>query len=499
MTKIELEIHEDVVSAINKFLDIKDSGIELEIPEGSVLFENVVNIKLIKKEAEKKNIVVQFRTTDPVGERIIAMAEDKTVQETVAELMPEKKGLSFPTLPSLGLSTPKLPRIPLGKLPFILGVFLILLGGSGYYALNRMHRAAAKIIVNAQPLTRSITVRVLDNTTTDAETKILRGTTLNVSVEDSLEIETTGEKTVGEKAEGEAIVYNRTTTEKEFKKGTVLVYEDIKYEMKEDVTVPASKPEDVNDPASPMVAGEAIVEIEAVEIGDDSNTDGDKTLEFDDYEKTDYIAKTNDDIEGGKSEKVKIVSSQDILDLEEQLTEKTKGAGRNELNKKVSEKQTLVEGSQNAVVSENTFSHEEGEETDSVSLTQKVSVTGLIYYEEELNNLMDKLSEDIIPDNYTLSEKERTLSVEVLGESTNSTLSSYEADLQVTLKTYVVPKIDPEKVKANMAGKTKEEAQEILGSIRNVKTYEFRVMPDLPFFNKTPTDLGKIEVIVERE
>ena len=95
MTKVELEIHEDVISAINKFSDMKDSGVELMIPEGSVLFENVVNIKLIKREAEKKNIVIQFRTTDPIGENIIAMAEDKTVQETVAELTPKKKGFSL--------------------------------------------------------------------------------------------------------------------------------------------------------------------------------------------------------------------------------------------------------------------------------------------------------------------------------------------------------------------------------------------------------------------
>ena len=44
MTKVELEIYDDTVECINKCINIKDSGLEIEIPVGSVLFENILNL-----------------------------------------------------------------------------------------------------------------------------------------------------------------------------------------------------------------------------------------------------------------------------------------------------------------------------------------------------------------------------------------------------------------------------------------------------------------------
>jgi hypothetical protein len=87
----------------------------------------------------------------------------------------------------------------------------------------------------------------------------------------------------------------------------------------------------------------------------------------------------------------------------------------------------------------------------------------------------------------------------VLGNSTNSVLSSTEADLQVTLKTSVVPIIDKVKIVESMAGKTKSEAQKILGSVKDVKNYEFKVVPNVPLFNKVPKDTGRIELTIENE
>ena len=76
MTKLSLEIHDDVISTIYKIKNINDSGIELEIPEQSVLFDNILNLKLIQKEAGRFGATINFVTHDENGNNLIQMLEE---------------------------------------------------------------------------------------------------------------------------------------------------------------------------------------------------------------------------------------------------------------------------------------------------------------------------------------------------------------------------------------------------------------------------------------
>jgi len=80
MTKLELEVHDDALSAINKIKNLNDSGIELIIPEGSILFDNIISLKLISQAADKNQKVIQFTTTDEIGASLIAMLEEPAGQ-----------------------------------------------------------------------------------------------------------------------------------------------------------------------------------------------------------------------------------------------------------------------------------------------------------------------------------------------------------------------------------------------------------------------------------
>src|SRR5690349_20595754 len=85
MTRIDLEIYDDVVSTLNKIRDINDTGIEVQLPEGSILFENIVNLKLIKKHADKYGITVHFDTSDENGANLISMLEEGTLASSMAD------------------------------------------------------------------------------------------------------------------------------------------------------------------------------------------------------------------------------------------------------------------------------------------------------------------------------------------------------------------------------------------------------------------------------
>jgi len=128
-----------------------------------------------------------------------------------------------------------------------------------------------------------------------------------------------------------------------------------------------------------------------------------------------------------------------------------------------------------------------------------VAAQGLTYFEDDVARLVDKMSDGFIPEGFKLSDKEKEIDTKVLGQTDTSVLNDTEVDLQVTLKTFVVPSIDEEELKNELAGKNVEEAKKVLGSIQNVKTYEFRLTPNIPFLQKVPKNTDKIFVTIERE
>ncbi|MBU1132670.1 hypothetical protein KKG08_00135 [Patescibacteria group bacterium] len=514
MTKIELEIHDNVITTLSKIRDINDSGIDIVIPQGSVLFENILNLKLIEKYAEEREISIQMSTESDVGNNLLSMLNGKGGAETFTTSLPTEEENLAAQIDALETgvvmpSTKKGFRIPKMSLPkfnirksrtFV--VLLPLLIVLGYvFAGLRLPKANIKISVHSQPLTRSITIKVKANTETDSEQKILKGQTLSVSMDGFKEIDTTGEKLVGEKAQGEITVYNKTDTEIELDEGDELSYKgkstDLVYYLKDSVIVPARAPEDSLDPASALIPGEATVEIIASDIGESYNIDGDSNLEFEKYKKSEMEGKSKEDIDGGMSEIVKIVSEEDKTTLSDQLISETTSSAEADIKKQASSKQSVIDGSTQSSVTNESFSYELDNETDKLSLTQSVYAEGLVYSKEELDNLLDGMVEDLIPEGFILSEKDREVNIEVLGNSTSSILSSTEADLQVTLKAQVVPDIKEESLKEQLRGKGSKEVEKILGSVKNVKSYEFKLSPSIPFFQKVPKNVGKINISIE--
>lgn len=169
-----------------------------------------------------------------------------------------------------------------------------------------------------------------------------------------------------------------------------------------------------------------------------------------------------------------------------------------DIKNKLANNQKLVAGSIQTKVLKETFSKNVGDQSDKLSLTQSVSADGLIYMDSELNKFIDEYLKEFVPTGFILSNQNRDVSIEVLGNSTNSVLTSSEADLQVTLKVYVVPDLNEEAIKKELAGKTISEAQNIVSSLRNVSSYKLELSPKVPFFDRVPKDLKRIQITIER-
>jgi hypothetical protein len=509
MVKIELQIHDDVIKTINKIKNINDLGVELSIPKGSILFDNILNLKLIDQQAENMGKSIQFSTDDEAGNTLISMLEgsaetpfqSETTNGGFPGFLPKEKKRIRISFPKLNFRLPKInlpgkPALLFLLIPFIIAVGIYIVVGS------KTPKATAKIVLTSDPFTRSITVKVKLNSQTDQENALLKGTRVESTIQSSGDAETTGEKLIGEKAKGIVKVYNKSTDEITLKKGTELTYEenDKEYEflLDSEISIPSSHQQS-SDPGSPIIPGEKETDVTAGDIGSGYNIDKDKSLQVSKYKKSVLEAKSKEEFEGGKADKVKVVSENDNVNLSKKLLGQSTTNTEIALKSKMISPNKLIPGAVQISIAKESFSHKVGDQTEKITLEQTVIITGLSYSETELNSLLNKLIDKMTPQGYSLSKKDWSVKVEPLGNSTSSMLSANEADLQVTLKTSAIPIINKDEMKNNIANKSPGEAEKILGSVKNVSHYELNVTPALPFFRKVPKDINRIELVVENE
>ncbi|OGC46203.1 hypothetical protein A2V49_04405 [candidate division WWE3 bacterium RBG_19FT_COMBO_34_6] len=511
MTKIEIAIHENVVSVINKLKNCEDSVIDLYVPENAVIFESNLNLKLIRFWSDSLNKVINFNTDDENGQSMLLSLEEKpeTInyddQETEVSLLEENAVTKKMKLPKFKLfSIKKNKAVIFGVL--VSGVLLLLFFLLKHYV--NMPKADIKIIVNSEPLTRSVQIKVKNGESSSSEKKLLKGITVEAIFEDKITMQTTGEKIIGEKAKGKVIISNKTADDKLFKKGTTLIYDEddkeYEYVTLKEVEVPARTEVPDLDPETPadviITWGESDpVEVEAKLIGKKYNLEKDKNLDIKDQKSSEFEAEVKEEIKGGKEETVKVVSQKDIDTIKLTLLENSQENALRALTAAVTGNQKLINGSTKTAVLKETFSNKLDDETDDLTLTQSFIIKGLTYEPKDLNELIDILVKDYVKEGYVLSDRERTINVEVLGNTETAVLSETEADIQVTLKTYIITDISEEKLKSELMGKKVSEAQKIIGGIKNIKTYEIHLNPNIPFMNFVPKDASRINLVIERE
>ncbi|HXK52482.1 hypothetical protein H6802_02655 [Candidatus Nomurabacteria bacterium] len=508
MTKFEIEIHDDLINVLGKLQTINDDGIELIIPEGSVIFENILNLRIIQKELEKSGKTIHFETSDENGKRLIENLENDSsglsseldfTEAEATEINPKTHRKKQRTV-SLALPKFKFSGGTKFKIAGLIGVVTAVIIGSLYLLIWKQHKAIVNLVVEAQPLVKSVQIRVATNSETNTEQKTLKGSQVSTSTVQTASVPTTGEKLVGNQASGTVKIYNKTTNGKTFKKGTVLVYKKddktLKYTLDEEVEVPERTEDILQDP--PLITwGEKEVDVTAEEIGNSYNIDSGESLDFDDFDKDDYTAKSTTKINGGSSETLKIVAQEDIDNLLIEL-EKSDDKTKTELQQKTSTGRKLIPGSISLQTTKDSFSAELGDEAENLELVREATATGLTYSENELEVLLDRLVDDFVPEGFELSTKDKEIKAEVLGATETTTLSSEQADLQVTIKAYVIPKIDEIELRENLAGAPLSKAEEILNAISNVATYSLDVKPNIPLLNSLPHNPENIEITVTK-
>ena len=378
-------------------------------------------------------------------------------------------------------------RLPLVGI-IIISLFLIL-GGALFWFWWFIPKAKITLYVKPQTLEKELKV-TLDSTIqeSDSQQMIIPAKVISDDVKGEEEEETTGTKTVGEKAAGEVMIYNRTSQEKRLVSGTILTGPgELKFTFNEDVRVASESA----GPDYSRIPGKAKVTITAVNIGSEGNLASGTEFAIDKYSSGDLIARNEVALSGGTSREIRVVSKKDQENLVSSLLGKLRTKAVEGLEQKVSSGENLIEQSISEKVLEKNFAAEIGEEKDKFKLILVVNFKALVYQKSDLNSLVNEKIKTIISSGFEFKEEETEVSFK-LDKIIDETKVLFTASFKASLW----PKFDVEQIRSDLKGKNSSLGESYLAGLSNISGYEVVFVPGyLPSKLKTfPHILKNIEI-----
>ena len=447
---------------------------------------------------EKKQTAVDENITPPVNiqkptqeDEIEEIPEEVKYEETANKNLPVKASLLMVSLRN-GLSKIKLGRITgSAKSPrkfalIVVPVALLLLFGYFYFFVRQ-----ATVTVNVGSRQESISENVTfsESDETSAEDNIINAQFLVVSQDGKESIATTGEKETGEKAKGTVTIFNSDTTGKTIPTGTELSSGDLVFLTDKPVTV-ASASGDIFSGTEP---GKADVTVTAETFGTKYNVSDNTKFTI---EGTSSVAAKNDKpFSGGTSKTLKVVSEEDIETLSAKLIKKLEPGARDEILKKAVGGSQVLPNFISVTFSKESYSKDEGDEANEVTLTATVKFEGISYKKDDIKKFATEKFKEQLSDDMTVN------SDNLLVSATSLKKSGGDATGRVTVKAGLIPKINQKELINDIKGKSEKDAQARLLKLPDAENVDIKSTFDfIPFiFDRLPISNGKITIVVNQD
>ena len=320
--------------------------------------------------------------------------------------------------------------------------------------------------------------------TLDPVKAILPGESVDISVEGSKSVPTTGTALIGDPAAGNITIYNKTAQIKTFPKGTILIGpNNLTFSLDEDTTATSSSSREEGENTI-ITPGKADASITAQNIGPDSNLSADSRLSFKQFSEDDYYAKTSG-LSGGTSQEVKAVSQADQDKLLAAITTELINKAQTELQSRQGGDKTLVEVQDQEKLISKKFNHSVNEKADTLVLEAKLEYTALSYNQKDLQLLLNEAVKEKIPENFQVSDSSETeLEPAKLNKDKTATI-------QAAFKAKLLPKLDLEAIKKEIKGHYPAAIQDYLTSLPSFLSADIIIKPNLPSGLKTLPHVAK--------
>lgn len=432
--------------------------------------------ELAKPEEDAGPVRYQQQPLDPQGYAVeLGESDNLVVPPKVHHTIPAQKLIpkfSFPKLPRLNFS-PKKALIAISALVIILVLGFFIAGQT---------LTAAQVVVKANPKTENFdfVAKVITGGAGDIDKGEIPGQIVTGSAQNSQKAVATGNKKTGTSAKGQVKILNWDKQgDKTFAAGTEVITKDgIKFKLDSDVNV-ASR--------SATTPGEAKAAATASVIGPSSNINSGVDLTIVGFDEVFYSGVTDSAFTGGEEKQITVVSKDDVTSLEKSLTNSLTDKAKQDLESKTGGLK-IYDESKIVKITKKQFDKKVDEEATLVNLDMSIDFQGIAFDENNLKDYLAKLTNLKHQDNQealpqTIDIKE----IKVKRDKDTLLLSgSYDAGL--------VPKIDQEKLKGQIAGKNVKQARDIVKAIGDIADVQFIFSPNIPFVDSIPRNKNKITI-----
>ncbi len=466
---VEHEIHQQE-NQVKSFKEpIESKQLEPDIKEDLGFMVGDISAKIEKKDQQ---VDEKF---EPEGEELM-VPESSTISEI--EDFDQELSVSERSNPVLSSnsSQPKksffLKKFIPGKftniafLAGVIGIFLIVLG-----AFIFLPKAEVKIFVEPKIVENNTSVVADPNQkTVNEENKIIPGQVVETSISGTAKEMATGKKQIGDPAKGTIIVRNKTDGGINIPKGTNLsALNGLKFTTDLTASAAASSVNDGTWSKTP-------IPVIAVSVGADGNLPSQTDLTISGYSTDKLIAKAEGNFSGGTSKEVTVVSSDDQKRLLASLASNLRQQAQGKLQEKLPQKKILEEGLSEDIV-KTSFNKNINDQASEFSLNLTANYRGTAFEDKDLKLIVGKLVTTQVPEGFELNLEDTETQAEV---------SKLEKDGKLIFlarfKAKLLPKIDTEKIKSQIKGKSANEAANIIKGMDNVLGSEIKISPSLPAF-----------------
>lgn len=506
-------LHLPKIEILEKNTDIKSlviaSGAQMGITNFSPDFLSqptarpITRSQLVKEEQKHEEAELADESDRPVEENVgfikdkdvLEMDEQQEEGEEVLieketfpakvdrkeDLVEEDEGLaprrSFNFIPSFRIPAIPLPKFSLPTLHFgffteirLIFLSLAILGliGGGILGSFYWYFVKAKVVISfEQKSLKKETEIIVATGGAKEDSGQIAGETVEAEVSGNKKAQTTGQKTIGDPAKGEVIIYNKTENEKKFSKGTVLTSGNLAFSLDEEVSIASTA-------AFSTSFSSSKAKVTAKDIGSDGNLPGGVNFAFKDYPTSSYFAKNENDFSGGTSQKVSTVAKGDQEKLLSELTKELEEKAKADLRGKISSDKEIVEPSVNSEVVKKKFNKEAGDEANDVDLDLTLNFKSLAYSKDDLKKILLKNTQEAANENYEIRNEE--IKMEILEVKK---VDDQQAVIKVIIEANLSPKVDQEKIKRDITGKKIAPVKDYLKNINGVKDVDIKITPGI--------------------
>ena len=370
------------------------------------------------------------------------------------------------------------------------GIITVLVGGYLYLLFFSTVRIELTPVVKTIASDVSLT---LDPklTAPDAENLRIPAQTVTKNLKTQTSGTTSGVKIVGDKAKGEVVIYNKSSSDKTFVSGTVIESGELQFLLDKDISVPAATVSQSSSNSETKTFGEAKVTATAYVIGVESNIAKDIELSVANFDKSTYAAKSTGEFTGGSSREVRVVSKedQDLL-----LSEAKKNLLRDaqEEFKADSGNGTFIIPTEEVTITKATFSDDLEAAADELVLDVEGKVSAVSYKADDLVPLAQAVLGSKVPPAYVLSDEPP----EILSAPAKQNGKETALVLQANLSAKAKPQLDPSSLTLELAGKSLEEVPGVFKTTGVIQSNTIQFTPPLAksVIRKLPSNKDKITV-----